>query len=158
MGDVRQADIALKGSERAECGYLVKEAEEGIKTGNFSFLKFKPNDFDKHLFVWQSIRPSCERHPSFIPHVDRKIAELENKLTPAPSIAKQPLPDSSGSSRWLPPDSPNKPKTTAPQPTAPLKEIHMGNKGVETGGKERPTHGLSLATRQKLDAIRNDPV
>lgn len=166
VGDAKQADIALKNSTRVVCGREIQGVEEGIERGTYGFDKIEKNDFPKHLSLWRIIRDiDCQNYPSFLQHIDRKIAALEKKIAPSPAPTSQPHRDSSGSSRWLPPGSPNRPMATNPPPAAPLKEIHMGNKGNETGAKEpnggakgRPAYGLSDAVRRKLDALRNDPV
>lgn len=91
-------------------------------------------------------------------NTDAKVAVV----TP-PSSVPPPAPatENSGSSRWLPPTSPNR-TTPEPTPTPPRVGYDLGNRPIGPGPRvtnpaTSPTHGLKLVTRRKLDSLRGDP-
>jgi hypothetical protein len=160
-GDHDRADVLKEPKRRYHCTHLLKENSNSPDV--LRHLSGEKKDELRHIFDPFGL---CKEFPDAMQTIRQRLAELTSggPRLPVPIEKVQPKAatpsDSSGSSRWLPPGSLDQPKTANTPPPAPPKDIHMGNKGIETGpkAKERPTHGLSLYTRQTLDAVRNDPV
>lgn len=126
----QKADKAAHNHTRAIC-YGVIDAARGARK------KYGPAGGQETFeFVKNS---DCKTVQEAWPLIDAEIAKLrgmEAKQTakqvgPVPSSAptSRPPGDASGSSRWLPPNSPNGSQAATKPPSPPLKEIHLGNKG-----------------------------